>query len=526
MTPEYCMSLIRKTATGLLLGLICSVPAWADISRLEITSQKPYGVFRGGEFALWEGKVHGSLAPAEPIPGLSQAARNSQGRVDYIARIVLIIPVGQNRGNGALLVDIPNRGRAYGLANYNSPRDEAFQAGTFEQGTGFLQDAGFSLLEIYWELGQGADLPSWVDAAGKRQFVEGAGFAIVRDAADYFAHRATDSAGTPNPLKGSINRVIGSGKSQDGRFLKSFLLHGFNQTAGRRVFDGLHVFVAAAGLLPIMTTGPGPQSSGNGVPTFDDPEFRGDTEEPLTIGELVRQVEARGEVPPKIVMINSVSDYYSRRASLGRTGASGSSDQPIPPNVRMYDIAGASHVRVASAPAECQVPPGRLDWTPVSRATLMRLDEWVGINESPPDSMLMPLEPAPDQPPALRAPAYFPQAIVQVPRRDADGNALGGVRLPDLAVPLGTHGGQNKPLTFACMLIGSWSPFAATEAERQAASDKRLSLAERYTSRNDYVGRVRLASHALIAEGFLLPDDAAVIIQAAAAQAALARLRR
>src|SRR5271163_4660965 len=58
-------------------------------------------------------------------------------------------------------------------------------------------------------------------------------------------------------------------------------------------------------------------------------------------------------------------------------------------------------------------------------------------------------------------------AVIQVPKRDGDGNALGGVRLPDIAVPTGTSGGQNQPQTFTCMLVGSFSAFAATKAERE-----------------------------------------------------------
>jgi hypothetical protein len=73
------------------------------------------------------------------------------------------------------------------------------------------------------------------------------------------AHVAADTAGTPNPLKGAINRTLASGKSQDGRFLKTFLLNGFNMAGNRRVFDGMHVFVSGAGLLPILQTGRGPQ---------------------------------------------------------------------------------------------------------------------------------------------------------------------------------------------------------------------------------------------------------------------------
>ncbi len=504
-------------ASLLALLLAGAGAASAEITRLEITSRQPYGTFRTGDYVIWQGKVHGDLAPQEPIPGLDKVQRNARGRVDYSARIVLILPGGTGRGNGTLLVDVPNRGKAYAQALYNSPRDEPFLSGTFEHGTGFLQDHGYSIAEVYWELGQGADLPSFVDAEGKRRYVEGAGFAIMRDAADFLAHAPADAAGTPNPLKGNVNRVIASGKSQTGRFLKTFLLNGFNMTGGRRVFDGMHVFVSAAGLLPILQTGAGPESSANGTPNFADPELRGVNEDPLTIGAIIARVEARGEVPPKMILVSSVSDYYSIRASLGRTGASGTADQPLPANVRMYDIAGASHVRVPKAPPECMLPPSRLDWTPVSRAVLLKLDAWVAVNAEPPVSQLMPLEPAGNEPPALRAPAHLPGAVIQVPKRDADGNALGGVRLPDLAAPLGTHGGQNLPAARNCSLIGSFTVFAATRAQREAARDTRPSIAERYRNRDDYVNRVRSAAFELMDAGFLLTEDAAVIMQAAAA---------
>jgi hypothetical protein len=160
--------------------------------------------------------------------------------------------------------------------------------------------------------------------------------------------------------------------------------------------------------------------------------------------------------------------------------------------------------------------PGRLDWAPVSRALLLRLDAWVSHNVEPPASELMPLEPASDEPPALRAPAGLSAAVIQVPKRDQDGNALGGVRLPDIAVPIGTNGGQNQPQTFTCMLVGSFSPFATTKAERERTGDPRPSIEERYHGRDDYVNRIRIAAQDLIARGFLLSDDAALIVQEAA----------
>jgi alpha/beta hydrolase family protein len=504
-------------ALSLLLALAGASLAHAEVTRVEFTLKQPFGSFRAGEFVILEGKVHGELSLQESIPGIDKAPRNARGRVEYAARLVLIVPGGQARGNGTLLVDVPNRGRAYAQALYNSPRDEPFASGTFEQGTGFLQDQGYSVAEVYWELGQGADLPSFVDSDGKKRYVEGAGFAIVRDTADFLARAATDSTGASNPLKGLVSRTIGVGKSQDGRFLKTFLLHGFNMTGGRRVFDGMHVIVSASGLLPILQTGTGPESSANGAPTFANPEFPGVNDGPLTIGEIIASVEARREVPPKMILVNSDTDYFSLRASLGRTGGSGTADLAIPQNVRMYDVAGAPHVVVAKMPAPCKMPQGRLDWAPVLRATLTRLDAWVAINAEPPANELMPLEAARGEPPALGAPAKFASAVIQVPKRDPDGNALGGVRLPDLAAPLGTHSGQNVPDSFLCALVGSYTAFAVTKEQRESKGDARRSLFERYRNRDDYVNRIRTAAHDLMERGFLLPEDAAIIVQSAAA---------
>jgi hypothetical protein len=66
------------------------------------------------------------------------------------------------------------------------------------------------------------------------------------------------------------------------------------------------------------------------------------------------------------------------------------------------------------------------------------------------------------------------------------------------------------------MLVGSFSPFAVTKAERERTGDARPSIEERYHSRDDYVNRVRVAAQDLVARGFLLSEDAAVIIQEAA----------
>jgi len=504
---------VLRLAVLLLIALTARA-AQAGVTRLEIADRQAYGSFKSGDYVRLDGRVIGELAPDEPgIPDLARSKRNAQGKVAYSARVILFIPADPASGNGALLVDVPNRGNAYANALYNSPRTLPMSSGNTEPGTGFLENRGYAVAEIYWELGRGADLPSFIDQEGRQRFVEGVGFAIVRDTADFLAHAAADAGGTPNPLAGTISRTLAAGKSQDGRFLKTFLLHGFNVAQGRRVFDGMHVFVSGAGLLPILQSGTGPHSSGDKTPNFADPDYPGVNDGPLTIGEIIAAVEARGEVPPKMMLLNSTVDYASLRASLGRTGAHGTADLSLPGNVRMYDVAGASHVTVIEAPT-CQFPPGRLDWAPVARATLQRLDGWVARNTAPPATRLMPLQPASGDPTVLQTAKALPDAIVQVPQRDADGNPIGGVRLPDIAVPLGVHGGQNAPLTtFTCSLVGTYRPFAATGDGKEGG---RPALTARYKDQQDYVNRIGIAARSLEADGFLLPEDVAVIVNAAA----------
>jgi hypothetical protein len=64
--------------------------------------------------------------------------------------------------------------------------------------------------------------------------------------------------------------------------------------------------------------------------------------------------------------------------------------------------------------------------------------------------------------------------------------------------------------------MGSYIPFASDAAQRTANNDSRLAVTERYKNRDDYVNRIRGAALELQKTGFLLSNDAAIIIQAAA----------
>jgi hypothetical protein len=94
---------------------------------------------------------------------------------------------------------------------------------------------------------------------------------------------------------------------------------------------------------------------------------------------------------------------------------------------------------------------------------------------------------------------------------------MSGVVLPDVAVPIASHGYMNAPLTvMACRQSGTYRPFAKTTADRKP-DDTRVALAVRYPGGiNEYLTKIRVATRALVAERLLLAEDAVVIENAAA----------
>jgi hypothetical protein len=105
-----------------------------------------------------------------------------------------------------------------------------------------------------------------------------------------------------------------------------------------------------------------------------------------------------------------------------------------------------------------------------------------------------------------------------VPAVDADGNERSGIRLPDISVPLATYTGWNGRHAemgapdHIMGLMGATLPFAPTQSEREASGDTRLSIAERYASKADYLQRVTTAAQALVAAGYLLEEDVPTVL--------------
>lgn len=372
---------------------------------------------------------------------------------------------------------------------------------------------------------------------GKDPVVVGTGLAAVRDWISYLKHEGQDGRAT--------KRAIGFGISQSGRFLREFLYDGFNaDEKGRQVFDGVWADVAGAGRGSFNFRYA--QPSRDGCPFLN--VFYPTDVFPFLDSALLERAKA-AKVAPKLFLTNGSYEYWGRVAALVHVTADGRSDAPLSPETRVYFIAGANHIPqslpLKKSGTRYTVNP--VDHRPVQRALLVAMEAWLANGVEPPpsqyprvaageladaDGMKFPVPgiSAPPHPRRARKLDWGPELTAKgyitkeppvengayptlVPRVDADGLDRGGIRLPEVAVPLATLTGWNlrapeRGATDEIVeFLGAIFPFAKTKAERERAHDPRLSIAERYASREDYRKRVEAAADDLVKRRFVLPED-------------------
>ena len=382
--------------------------------------------------------------------------------------------------------------------------------------------------------------------------VAGLGLAAVRDFASYLKHGGEAATLRENPAL--MRRVIGFGYSQSGRFLREFVRDGFNQDErGRAAFDGLMIASAGAGGGSFNHRFAMPGQAGNSVLSI----FRPVDLPPFTDDGLLARATAAAAVP-RIFYTFSSTEYWARAGSLTHTNESGTADALLASTSRLYFLSGTPHASggLPPSPQQTRYALNFADQKWVLRALLIDLDKWLGSRTEPPPSryptiarrQLVPREAVrfpkiPSLPFAEYMPGVWrmdygadyaatkvitkdPPALgdpytVLVPQVNADGNDEGGIALPEIAVPLGTHTGWNvstfplSGLRYLAGLVGSFQPFAKTKAEREQSGDSRASIEERYANRQDYLQRVRRAATDLVRERFALQDDVEGIVQQA-----------
>jgi hypothetical protein len=217
-----------------------------------------------------------------------------------------------------------------------------------------------------------------------------------------------------------------------------------------------------------------------------------DVIDPAFLENLPQEFTPLTGVGKVIFVLSEADQLISSAAQLRRSVVGPGAD---PSNYRLYEISGAPHFAV-------QPPLNPLTFDSVVRAMLLAGDQWVRAATPPPPSALLAQAPA-----GAIDPVYgFETGIA----RDAELNALGGIRFPDVEVGRALF--IASLLNFEILpglpgLVGAWFDLQCVP---------RPNGSSRFANHGDYVRRVARQANALHRSGFLLEADAEALIQQAA----------
>ena len=435
--------LLAAACTG-LAALALHGATRAEVIRFEVLQSAP--AFEGrsfgnvGPYLKITARATIAVDPGDPrnavIADIDRAPRNAQGRVEATTDVVILRPADAARGNGTLLLDVPNRGRKLAPQLFDDAQQPGANAAdkAADAGLGFPHTEGYTMVWVGWQ----ADMPSLpsqhalvapvlrgVTGASRDEFlfdhtrspatatlawpiadpaslavtvrarwdaprekpaglsiratgantveitrpasgfdaaalyevtytardpaVLGLGFAATRDVVSFL--RRDTSASNPLAVNGrpTVQRAIGFGVSQSGRFLRDFLYFGFNEDlAGGLVFEGLMPHVAGARR---MATNVRFGLPGRNARHPQDPAWQADPF-PFTYQTLHDPLSGRRDglmqrcrlsaTCPRVIQTDSEHEWWASRASLLVTDLAGNHLE-LPPDVRAYMIAGTPH---------------------------------------------------------------------------------------------------------------------------------------------------------------------------------------
>ena len=386
--------------------------------------------------------------------------------------------------------------------------------------------------------------------------VLGLSFAGLRDCVSWFKY-GSRSAGSPI----DISYAYAYGRSQTGRYLRTYIYNDFNRDEqGREALDGIIANVSG-GMRGEFNQRFGQNSKDRNsmlAQLFPFSSVEQTDPETGVTDSLHRRLDERGS-PLRVFYTNTSAEYHRGDASLIHTDPDGTTDVDPGPSVRVYHFTGTEHGTGTWPPTDTsdsgegvsrtQNMRSTIDYTPLLRACLENLDRWVAEGVDPPQSRHPRIDDGTAVPPArlrnvmdaipgANYPSRHPlphrrdyqlRAGVEqvtkmppkvgkvygslVPNVDSDGNETAGITLPEISVPLAAHtgwnlrhpdiGGETQPLMYA----GATIPLTKSKDERGASGDPRLSISERYSSKGEYLARVKQAAESLVAERHLLEQD-------------------
>ena len=435
----------QPTVTGPVTGGVKGFPFLAsarDLGRLGYVEREYF--------------VEGTASTFTPDAPLTQDGRWSVSRgpdtAPFKTRILVRRPVDPRRFNGTVVMEWANVSGGLEL-----PGDWAF-------GSTELLRSGFAyVLVSAQQLGvQGASPNNLVNWDPQR-------YGSLTHPGDSFSYDIFSQAGQAiarphgvDPLgRLDVKSIIADGESQSANRLTTY----YNAVQPlANVFDGFLIHSRTA----------------NGAALSQAPQM------PVPLPDATRY---RTDQPVPALLLQTETDlitlgYYAAR-------------QPDSRWFRDWEVAGASHAdgyfneqqaddvaKSTGAPFEvtgCSAPINiGVTHHYVLNAAYRHLGRWTRGGAAPPRAPRLAIDPGP------------PPAIV----RDAHGNALGGVRLPDIEAPVALLSGEGNTGPTFCRLYGQYVPFDAATLE---------SL---YPTRGAYLRRYIGAAADAVFDGFLLPADA------------------
>ena len=274
-----------------------------------------------------------------------------------------------------------------------------------------------------------------------------------------------------------LKTVLATGDSQSAFRLVTYI-NAIHQSAG--VYDGFLVH-SRGDIGAALSQAPQPA-----INVLGTAPVRNDLDVPVLIFEtetdLVRlNYFAARQADSALVRVWEVAgtahaDAYSLAVGVTDTGKAAADTTYSPP---VQSIAGGF--------ITCDLPINAGPQHYVESAAIWALNRWVQKGT------------APSQAPRLDVVAGTPATIT----RDAHGNAVGGIRTPQVDAPIATLSGGGQSGVF-CDLFGTTTPFDST------------TLASLYPKHSKYVSAVKKAKNAAVKAGFILKVDGAAISTAAA----------
>ncbi|MDP1820791.1 MAG: alpha/beta hydrolase domain-containing protein [Acidimicrobiales bacterium] len=381
----------------------------------------------------------------------------------YATRLLVRRPIDPSRFNGTVIVSWLNvDGGFENDVEWVQAGDELMREGAAYVGVS-AQSLGVSGLlgAVVWDTTRYARLGLTDDALSYDVFTHAG--AVLKD------------PGEVDPLEGlpAERRLIATGQSQSAQRLVTYM-NAFHPSAD--VYDGFLLLSRFAGAAPL----------GAAPMTYPDPDApsRPDPLTALLAGPPRAQLRDDLDVPVFVLLTETEA---SQNDAVRR---------PDSERYRTWEVAGSAHLdttllgaqrsllrrefplAIVDPMASC-ASPNAFPTAYAVRAALRAMGAWVADGDAPPSA------------PRLTRDAAG--AIV----RDPDGNALGGVRLPEIEVPTASHSGESS-VDGMCSLVGSTVPFDAAE------------LAARYPHPQAYIDAVAEASASAVEAGHMVPEDVAV----------------